>query len=541
MLFFFFSNPSHVLPELFLKCENYSKFKFPTLIMNLAKNVCTAALYLVYPFAGYLADIRLGHYRLITTSLKILMPGLLLTLTGAGLLLPAVVMLPDKSTGWMVLMAIGSILLVLGYLPLLLGIVGIGANIIQLGLDQFYDKPSDDQVVFILWYMWTAYLARLLILFLGTLYNYTSYNSTIYYGTAIATYTIVLLAFACMYVFVTRRKASLVTDYHASRQNPYRMVFQVTKYASKNKLLVNREAFSQCNHDTPSGLDAGMQKYGGPFSNNLVEDVKAFYGILRVMIIGSSIFFFLQVSYKMNETLADHLTLETEQHSSSNCTPSFMMSSKEFATHSLSKVLVVLFVPCYVFFMRPLILYRMPRTLTMIGVYLALTLPPFVVAFSLDTAAHHENRHLLQCMFGKHPTLSPSNQTSGHYFPAPSSFKSKFEIYNTALTSCFDCLIVGMYTAFYRFICSQGPHSMKGFLVGLSFALTGFYELASPLFALAIAYAWKHKMKGRVSCGMVYYLVILGLGVVALLAFARTAYKYRYRRRVSEDDWTGTM
>ena len=468
-------------------------------------------------------------------SLKILMPGLLMTLAGTGLLLVPYALMPDRNTGWLVLTTIGSILLIAGYLPLLIGIVGIGANIVVLGLDQFYDKPSDDQIVFILWYIWTTYFARLLIVFFSTLYSYTSNRLEIYYGGVIGAFAVVLLAIVGVYVFITWKKASIVTDYHASRENPYKLVYQVTQYARKNKLLINRGAFHEINHDMPSGLDAGMQKYGGPFSTNLVEDVKAFYGIFKVMVIGSSIFFFLLVSYQMNETLANHLTPEVGLPAL-NCSSTLSMSPREAVTQALSRALVVFIVPCYAFCLRPFVLYRMASSLKTIGIYLALTLPPIVVAFILDTYAHSKHQHQQpRCMFGKYPKWSLSNQTDEHYFPTSLGFKQEYAIYSTALINVYDCLIASMYVFFYRFICSQSPHSMKGFLVGLFFALTGFYYLASPLFALVIAYVWHHQAKKHISCGMAYYLVVIGLGVAAVLAFARTAHKYRYRRRVPDD------
>ena len=38
-----------------------------------------------------------------------------------------------------------------------------------------------------------------------------------------------------------------------------------------------------CEDELPTGLDLGKKKYGGPFTTEEVENVKAFYGILVVL------------------------------------------------------------------------------------------------------------------------------------------------------------------------------------------------------------------------------------------------------------------
>ena len=38
-----------------------------------------------------------------------------------------------------------------------------------------------------------------------------------------------------------------------------------------------------CEDDIPTGLDLGKCKYGGPYTTEQVKDVKAFYGILKIL------------------------------------------------------------------------------------------------------------------------------------------------------------------------------------------------------------------------------------------------------------------
>ena len=67
-------------------------------------------------------------------------------------------------------------------------------------------------------------------------------------------------------------------------RNPYKLVYKVIKFASNHKKPVHRSAFTYCEDELPSRLDLGKEKYGGPFTTEEVENVKAFWGILRVLL-----------------------------------------------------------------------------------------------------------------------------------------------------------------------------------------------------------------------------------------------------------------
>ena len=57
-------------------------------------------------------------------------------------------------------------------------------------------------------------------------------------------------------------------------QNPFKLVYEVIKYAIKNKQPRCRSAFTYCEDDIPSHIDFGKSKYGGSFTTEQVEDVK---------------------------------------------------------------------------------------------------------------------------------------------------------------------------------------------------------------------------------------------------------------------------
>ena len=83
-----------------------------------------------------------------------------------------------------------------------------------------------------------------------------------------------------------------------------------------------------------------------------------------------------------------------------------------------------------------------------------------------------------------------------------------------------------IYIAVLEFICSQSPHSMKGLLIGLFFAIKGLYQITA---LLVIPFSIISNFP--VSCGFFYYLVNIVIGVAALLLFVCVARGYRNRVR----------
>ena len=67
-------------------------------------------------------------------------------------------------------------------------------------------------------------------------------------------------------------------------RNPYKLVYKVIKLAAYHKTPIRRSAFTYCEDELPSRMDLGREKYGGPFTTEQVEDVKAFLGILQVLL-----------------------------------------------------------------------------------------------------------------------------------------------------------------------------------------------------------------------------------------------------------------
>ena len=61
-------------------------------------------------------------------------------------------------------------------------------------------------------------------------------------------------------------------------------MYKVLKYSWKHKVPEHRSAFTYWEEDIPRRIDLGKNKYGGPFTNEEVEDTKTFLRILPLLL-----------------------------------------------------------------------------------------------------------------------------------------------------------------------------------------------------------------------------------------------------------------
>ena len=151
---------------------------------------------------------------------------------------------------------------------------------------------------------------------------------------------------------------------------------------------------------------------------------------------------------------------------------------------------------------------------------MTLILLSLLVTFSMDTAAHLK--------YPKDPTIP--NSTTCFVVSGHSSIEFPFQMSNIVIIQLivagFSHLLI--YTGVFEFICSQSPHSMKGLLIGVFYAIRGLYQVLGALLMLPYNYLGAHM---NPSCGFYFYLMNLVIGLVAVLVYVWVAKRYRYRVR----------
>ena len=67
--------------------------------------------------------------------------------------------------------------------------------------------------------------------------------------------------------------------------NPIKLIVRVLCYARKHKCPENRSALTYWEEEAPSRLDLGKEKYGGPFAEEQVEDVKTILRLIPLLFV----------------------------------------------------------------------------------------------------------------------------------------------------------------------------------------------------------------------------------------------------------------
>ena len=443
--------------------------------------------YLFYPLIGLLTDVRFNRFKVIICSLYLLV----LSLALVGVLLWMIYMI-SKYTSLTRLVLGFKVLTALNVLLVVAGVAGFHSNIIQFGMDQLHDSPSDHQSLFIHWYVWCWQLGGLLFAVLFK--TFLSTMTLIFFTVLVALFQVCISHCS---------KDWFVID--ATTFKPYRLLYRVTRFTRRHKVPIRRSAFTYCEDEIPCGLDLGKHKYGGPFTTEQVEDVKAFYGILRVLLALGPVFF-LDIS-----TGAMLFKISRKVRFNHNVALEYLVGEG-----LLSRFLTVVCIPVYICLVRPFVFNYIPGMLKRIGLGVLLMLASCGCTLVMLTVAHVEQEEVFGCMFDQ-----LGSNASVLLFP------SQYAPYaQCCLASLFTVLL---YPALYEFICSQSPHAMKGLLLGLCFAIKGLFEFVGLITVLLFTIFAKKQVLP--SCGMEYYILNVAVGVVALVVYSCIARRYKYRVR----------
>ena len=182
------------------------------------------------------------------------------------------------------------------FLVYTVGLALFQANAIQFGLDQLLEAPTPKLISFIHWYYWAQNVGSLVFFYVvvsgfyivdvtdkeinGTISKFLNGNVdyTVFVCFLIAmsiAVTVVLIKFCSTKKHFYIQKVGL---------NPFKNIYNVLKYSLKHKVPEHRSAFTYWEEDIPRRIDFGKSKYGGPFTNEEVEDTKTFLRILPLLL-----------------------------------------------------------------------------------------------------------------------------------------------------------------------------------------------------------------------------------------------------------------
>jgi peptide/histidine transporter 3/4 len=461
--------------------------------------------------AGWLADIYFGRYKVIKLSMWTMWISVILATTSS--VVAEIVGSYDSISRY-----VSAALMVTG----VIGFGGFQANNIQFGIDQLCDASTTEITAYICWYIWCGYSSEFLV------------DCTLHVLSCIdlQTYNIDILG---SFVICAQLSAALCSTLLFNRclikepitQNPFRLIYNVIRYALRHKQPRFRSAFTYCEDELPSRIDFGKSKYGGPFTTEQVEDVKTLF---RILAVGSLVCIELGVA----------ISLFFLKEQISNLLISGHSMIKKFASRCYSEELTqqifnyswVIIIPLYEFVFYPLFSqylakfnYRIKAT---IGIVLhtvtIVSLMSIVIIARYNSLVHHtsgQNNVTLECILYEGNEALTLNLDS-RWMAVPNF------LYSISVA------VLGI--SGIEFGISQAPYSMRGLIMGSAY---GVIALATAL-SIAVSVPFMKRSNsivwgtGVISCEFWYTLLLLFTETVVggALVIAMMLYKKRKREDV---------
>ena len=225
--------------------------------------------------------------------------------------------------------------------------------------------------------------------------------------------------------------------------NPIKLIIQVLNYTRKHRYPERCSAFTYLDEEQPSRIDFGKEKFGGPFTEEEVEDVKT---ILRLVPIVCCISFIANVNW--NFTRID-------------------LSENNFVNEFVNISMLTWFFPLFLIPLYQLVTYPFFHNwilsmLKQIGI--ALTLETFAIILLTVT----EIKGLASVPGGLVGYVNCTGNTDIVYIGWYWSI-IPIVLYCSGTSMAFLLLL--------EFIIAQAPQKMKGFVIGMSLTIFGFNAL----------------------------------------------------------------
>ena len=459
-------------------------------------HLCCILWVLTLPIAGWLADVRLGRYKVIRWSMLFVWMASVL-IVASSVLSQFVESYSHINNRYIITVLLFIVCIACG---------AYQANIILYGIDQLQDASTEEITSFISWYMCTWYGSE-------AIHHITHlYLSTMYYGRLLEEFTTCI----CLTLMVISALAfDKVFLKEPITQNPFQLIYKVIKYAIKTKHPRCRSAFTYCEDELPSRIDFGKHKYGGPFTTEEVENVKTFLRILVVIFVGSVVssgMFSFNTGFK--------LISNSDQEGTSLFT---WITTVDIAYFNGALLIVLHEFLFYPLLQKSLSCIQSYRWKLSVGVVSQIA--RVVALMAIDLTARHNyvtkcSNSTIQCIFAEKSGILSSN------------FNMKWIILPHLLNSVsLITLIVGV----FEFICSQSPYSMRGLLFGAIYGIVLFYNVIGygifePFTRYAQSTVWG---TGIISCEFWFLLLVL-LFLVGYAIMSRVLMKW-YKNRKRED------
>ena len=302
--------------------------------------------------------------------------------------------------------------------------------------DQVIGATSDELSAVIRWYYWAQYVG----IGFSSITVYSIINN---YLENWYLYSTFIFAFPLAMIIVSDCLCQQWLDRTHKVTNPIKLIIQVLNYTRKHRYPERRSAFTYIDEEQPTRMDYGKEKFGGPFTEEEVEDVKTVLWLLPLIIC---------LSFKITDLdLVPILKL---------------FEGMDLLNEAIAKWLFpIVLIPLYQFLLYRCFHSFSSSMLQCIGVGLFMCTLGFVLLEALGVVGEmlsgNEHRYL-SCARSSNAT-SPYNQLEWYWKLNPWILYSSGSTITAVL--------------FIEIIIAQSPDKMKGFVMGVVVFSHGFFLL----------------------------------------------------------------
>ena len=501
-------------------------------------------VFILYPLIGLLADIKLTRYRMICLSCWVIFVIVLLFSIGNICYILSSDLIYQNAHELYI-----KIYLALCAVAVLLGIVGKGmfeSTVIQFGTDQMIGASSTQLSTFIHWYYWSLCVGSIcintIIAGMAGYYSQCNINIQILQEGKYGKYQINVLAWIILPVNVLQcilccitlpllylKKFKKYLNIEPVGTNPIKQIIDVLKYAYHHKYPVRRSALSYYLNTYPSRIDFGKVQYGGPFTNEEVEDTKT---VLRLLVLLLSLFGF-------------HLSgdgFSTVNQILHKTCPSSLMLMLIISNPAIPlSILTFVCIPLFYLLVKSPLKKWIPNMMKRMW-------------FGLLILFIQEVLSLIIYKQIEHSTCGYLNEANNYSSSSVLCYYSLIEFANDTVwrntTDCVNVCPSSLYTmdstlmwllvpqilqgfgymlvfvSVLEFICAQAPFRLKGFMVGIWYAMFSIRFLFLNMIEFSITSFYKEDR-----AWIIYESIKIFIIGLSLIIFGISCRCYHYRKR----------
>ena len=433
--------------------------------------------YLLFPLVGLIADAWIGRYKVIIVSAYVCFLAWIIACVGYLIWSSS-----EQHLLWTVMILCVSTLLYM------IGLSGFRSVIIPFNIDQLMGSSSEELSAIIYWHLFGK--------FSGDLFT-VLWDCSISPVVTVTTHLIVA-GFAITAILVSSYFFVHWLDTTPQITNPLKLIFRVLNYARKNKYPRNHSALTYWEDDYPSRLDLGKGKYGGPFREDEVEDVKA---VLRLL---------PMVMCVLAYTIAwDTLNFTSYLSNEGNAHFSLCFLKHQCVTYNTFCVLILL----HQFVIYPCFSRYIPSMLNRVSIGLVIALLTTVSYLMFVLIGYEKDKTEVDCLLPHKVTDETVIRIDYQWVIIP----------QLASGLCFFFIHVNS----FEFVIAQAPTNMRGFVVGIWYAAIGIGELININFYHPFTYIQANPL----GCIFYYFLAKSMLILLILVAFLFLTKYYKLRVR----------